>query len=397
MNQSLRRRLRQSVLSFRGYNVTNHGRTLALLDSAEHGPVVRRWLEQGSTIATNQLGRPVDLVAITRSQRLSTLENYPEDLALIIVVELAHLELLERALDCNVRDFGCLMGYSLGEIAAVVAAGVYPLAGALGPLLQLSTEAARLAESATMGVLFSREHQLNCHLIDRLCQEISALGAGTLAISTYLSPNTLLLLGQHDTLDRFKERMPKELPRGLQLRKNPSRWPPLHTPIVRQVNLSDRSAVAMATTPGGFTAPSVPILSCVTGEFSYTDINSRSLLTRWITEPQQLWKALHTLLDGDYEVLYHVGPEANIVPATLGRLQQNVLAQMNRKSLSGMGLRAASYLGFRQRWLRHLMTEHPGVLRAPFVEQIPVEDWLLGTAPATGVPTAPPPASEPTA
>src|SRR5262245_66483862 len=43
---------------------------------------------------------------------------------------------------------------------------------------------------------------------------------------------SVLLMGQQDTLDRFKTLAAEQLPMKVSLRKNSDRWPPLHTPIV---------------------------------------------------------------------------------------------------------------------------------------------------------------------
>ena len=56
------------------------------------------------------------------------------------------------------------------------------------------------------------------------------------------------------------------LPQKLYLRKNDSRWPPMHTPIVWQRNIPNRSAVMMQTLPGGFQGPTPAVLSLVTGK-----------------------------------------------------------------------------------------------------------------------------------
>src|SRR5688572_20719180 len=93
--------------------------------------------------------------------------------------------------------------------------------------LTLADNAAALARDVTLGVLFSRGPALDLTAVKRLCLEISLKGKGTVGISTYLSPNALLLLGQEDTLDQFKAAMRDVLPAQTHLRKNPRRWPPL--------------------------------------------------------------------------------------------------------------------------------------------------------------------------
>jgi [acyl-carrier-protein] S-malonyltransferase len=64
------------------------------------------------------------------------------------------------------------------------------------------------------------------------------------------------------------------------------------------------------------------------------------------------------------------------VPATFRRLSDNVRAQA-RESLSMRALSAAA----RRRWLKNLLPERTALFRAPYVQQIILEDWLLENAP----------------
>lgn len=372
-----RRQLRDSVLALRGYNITNHGKTPQLLKHPQYGPILRKHLEQTSTIASQILNQQIDLVQITRDERPSTLETYPADLALIIAVELAHVEIMLEELNADLLDCKYLLGYSLGEVTAIVLTGIFTLEQALAPVLMLAQESAQLATTSSMGILFSRGTLLDFNVIERLCLELTAEGHGTISVSTFLSPNTVLLIGQGDTLDRMRERMPLNFPRGTQLRKNPNNWPPLHTPIVRQMNLSNRTAVLLEKTPGGFHKPNPPILSCVTGDFSYTDTNARELMTRWTESPQKLWQALHKLLDEGIETLIHLGPEPNIIPATIDRIASNVNNHLNPATWTGYSLKTLSHFASNRRWLRNLISSDAALLRAPYLQQVVFEDYLL--------------------
>ena len=74
-------------------------------------------------------------------------------------------------------------GYSLGEVAALIAGGVYDMDAILTPLLILAGDVAKLAKNIRMGVLFSRGPALDFNLIRRLCARITNRGHGTIAIS----------------------------------------------------------------------------------------------------------------------------------------------------------------------------------------------------------------------
>ena len=71
-----------SALAFRGYNVTNLGRTPELLAHASYGPTVASVLGEVSQTCSSVLGRTVDLVGRVRLAKETTdLTSYAEDAA----------------------------------------------------------------------------------------------------------------------------------------------------------------------------------------------------------------------------------------------------------------------------------------------------------------------------
>src|SRR5262249_24482987 len=153
---NLKDRISNSVFVFRGYNVTNLGRSAELLAHPAYGPVVERYLQEGSQIASEVLSREIDLVQRVEQQKETDLDSYADAVGLIMAMEQAHLKLLEEFYDIEYARARLAFGYSLGEIAALVAGGVIDMASALhGPLL-LSADCAELARDVTLRVLFSR-------------------------------------------------------------------------------------------------------------------------------------------------------------------------------------------------------------------------------------------------
>ncbi len=294
---------------------------------------------------------------------------------------MAQLQILRDIFDISIGEAKLALGYSLGELTALVATGVYSFEAAIAPILALADEAATLANDVTLGILFSRGPALGHDKIDQLCLQITNEGNGTIAVSTILSPDTVLLMGQGNTLDRFKERMVGVLPEKSRLRKNPHRWPPIHTPIVRQKNISDRAAVLMEKVPGGFRAPVPPILSCVTGGTDYNDFNSREILHRWVDQPQRVWDVVDKTLASGVETIIHVGPEPNVFPDTFKRIATNVATQLDARPFARFGVRAMQTVIRRRSWLQRLLSTDPVLLRAPYIDQINLEDWLLEQRP----------------
>jgi len=376
MENSLSNKISSAAFAFRGYNVTNHGKSPELLAHPAYGSILEGFLKQAGEICADATGKAVDLVECVRSRRPTSLDTYAEDISMIVAVELGHLLMLEEFFGIRYEDAQVTAGYSLGEISALIAGDVFNMEAMLMPILTLADDIAALAHDAKMGVVFSRGPEIDFAEVKRLCLRITSEAQGTIGISTYLSPNTFLIVGQGNTIERFKEIMHETLPKECHLRKNPHRWPPMHTPISRQKSIPNRAAVIMEKTPGGFSAPDPPILSCVTGDTSYNDLNSRDLLSRWSDHPQLLWNVVDKILACGVETVIHVGPEPNIFPATFSRLSNNIEAQLNGTSLASIGLRAVSRL-VRRPWLTRLISSDATLLRAPFVEHVILEDWLL--------------------
>jgi [acyl-carrier-protein] S-malonyltransferase len=370
--KSLSAQLPTAALAFRGYNVTNLGRTGELLAHPTYGPLVERELRSASATTSDLLHRPVDLVAQVRAEQESTLETYGEALALVLAVESAQLALLRDVFEVDWSAAQFSFGFSLGEIAAVVAGGVLDLTSALEVLLPLADDSVELAKDITLGVLFTRSRELALDDIRRLCLEVNQEGRGVVGISAQLAPNTVLVIGEQDTLDRLMARAKDALNVRVHLRKNDYKWPPVHTPIVWQKQISNRAAQRMHTMPLVHAAPRPRVFSLVTGNYGYTAVNARELLCQWIDHPQRLWDGVYETLASGVTTVLHIGPSPNIIPATFKRLSADVISQ-TQESRSLRALSAA----VRRQWLRRLLPQRTALLRAPYIEHIILEDWLL--------------------
>jgi [acyl-carrier-protein] S-malonyltransferase len=376
-DNGLAAKVRNAAFAFRGYNITNLGRTPELLAHAAYGPIVAGFLREGSEICADVIKQPVDLLnRVRESRETRDLSDYPEDVALIVAVEMAQLKLLEEFFGIAMSNAKFALGNSLGECSALIGAGVYEMKDLLRVPLALARDCAELAKDVSLWVLFSRVPILDFDTVYRLCLEITLEGQGVIDISTYLSPNSVLLMGQNGTLERFENRMNHAFSQPVLMRRNQHRWPPLHTSIMWQRNIPNRSAALMQTTPGGLRAPAIPVLSMVTGEASYQEINSREILHRWVDHPQRVWDVVYKLLAGGIETVIHVGPAPNLLPATFRRLSSNIRGQMNGRGLGSLGRRAVSRM-VRRPWLTRLLPSFTALFRAPFVQQVILEDWLL--------------------
>ena len=380
MAKSLQSRIANTAFAFRGYNTTNLGRTPELLAHPTYGRTIERYLRKASEVCQSIIGRPVDLVEIVSKREEPGLDRYAEAVSLIVAADLAQVELLEEFHNVRFREAKLTYGYSLGELSAVACAGVFSMADVLSVPVAMAADCAALAHNVTMGVLFSRGTAIAEFDVNRLCRLITSEGKGVIAVSSIITPNTYLILGQNDTIARFKAEMHKFLPDPAHVKINPERWPPLHTPIARQRHIVDRAAVMMDVMPGGLQPPCPPVLSLVTGERSYDDYHARDILRDWVDHPQRLWDAVYETLSMGITTVIHVGPAPNVIPATFTRLSENVTQQTSGRTLGRMGMRAAAGLA-RRPWLSSLLPSRAALLRAPLIHQIILEDWLLENAP----------------
>lgn len=382
MTTNLSDRMPTAAFAFRGYNVTNLGKTPELLEHPVYGPTFEKHLKRASEIFTTATLKRVDLVKRVRLREETSLETYGEALCLIGGASLAQLECLREMHGVKFDSAKLAIGYSLGEIVALTAADVYSLDALLIPILKFSDDCVDLARSTHMGIVFSRGPILDTQSIERLCVQVTAKGQGTIAISTFLAPNTVLVLGQGQSLELLKAAIKDQFGREVLVKENPHKWPPIHTPIVKQRQVPDRAGVLIESIPGGNQAPSIPIQSCVTGEASYNDFNSREILCDWIHRPQRLWDVLENVLHEDVETIIHVGPEPNLIPSTMTRIAANVEEQMKKSTLNKLGIQAVTSITRARPWLAQYIHKQACLLRAPLIENIVLEDWLLANAPS---------------
>ena len=366
------------AFSFRGYNITNLGRTHEFLQIPAYRPILERWLARGNLVCREAYGGQTDLLKRVVEQQEPDLAHYPEAVALIMAVELAQIDMLREVHGIEFQLSKFAFGYSLGELAAVAASGMIEPQQVMHVPISLAADCAELAEGVTLGILFSRDVVLPEQLVVRLCDEISSTEGKLIGVSAILSPNTLLLLGEADSLDLLRQRMKDEGPSSVVLKKDPNHWPPLHTPIVRRRHVPDRASVLMERMIQGRSNP--PIFSLVTGSMSYDSVPAREILREWVDHPQRLWDAVTYSLKSEIQWLIHVGPAPNLIPATYHRVSENVRQQLARISLGGLRMRAFSGLAHR-RWLTNLLPTSASLLRAPGLKHLILEDWLLEHAP----------------
>jgi [acyl-carrier-protein] S-malonyltransferase len=373
----LKKRIATAALVFRGYDLTNLGRAPELLEHHAYGPVVRSVLDSASELCGDVLGKKVDLAARILARELSTLETFVHDIGTIVGMELAQIRLLREFFDVPVPQARLTFGHSIGELAALVVGGMYTMEQLLPIPLALATDCAELTANTTMGILsIQGGPPLQIEDVQHLCSTISSRGEGLIGPSTYLSPYQVLLLGQGKTLDLLEHEMAEYLPAGVTLRRKPNHWPPLHTPLVWERNIPNRTAMMMYHTGGGHNKPTPSVVSCTTGLASYDEWNSRAILADWTDHPQRIWDAMeHTLASGA-ELVIHVGPEPKLLMTCFDRLSHKIMKQLKMRHLDRLGSSVIPSIS-KNGWLTRKLPANAVLLRAPFLHHLVLEDWLL--------------------
>jgi [acyl-carrier-protein] S-malonyltransferase len=372
----LKKRIGSTAFAFRGYDATNIGRSAELLQHPAFGPVVRSTLDRASALCSDLLGSRVDLAARALAHEPSNLESFADDIGMIVAMELAQIRLLEEFFDIPIHHARLSFGHSIGELAALVLGGVYEMEQLLPVPLSLAVDCAELTTDTTMGILSAHGGVLRIEDIQHLCSSISRRGHGLIGPSTYLSPYQVLLLGQHDTLSLLEEEMRTFLPAGVTLRRRPNHFPPLHTPIVWERNIPNRTAMAMHHIGGGDRKPTPQVVSCTTGVSNYDEWNSRSILADWTDHPQKLWDVMENTMASGSELVVHVGPEPKLFPTGFERLSNRIMKQLKMRHLDRLGSSVIPSIS-RSGWLNRKLPANAVLLRAPFLNHIILEDWLL--------------------
>ncbi len=374
--EELRKRITTSAFAFRGYEERNLGRSHEFLTHPVYGPIVSPVLKAASEICSDVRGMPVHLEARVRSRVASTLGTFVEDAASIVAMEVAQFKVLEEVFDVPIHQARLSFGHSIGELSALVLGGVYEMEQLLPVPLGLAQDCADLTANTTIGILSMTGRALPIEQLRRLCVWISSRGHGLIGPSTYLSPYQAILLGQGNTLDLLEREMPAHLPGGATLKRRPNRWPPLHTPLVWERNIPNRTALSLCHIAGGDCKPTPPIVSCTTGVANYDEFNSRAILADWTDHPQRLWDAMKHTLAAGVEMVIHVGPEPRLFPTGFERLSDKIKKQMRRRHLDRLGYSLFPSIS-RNRWLNRSLLGRAALWRAPFLDHLVLEDWLL--------------------
>jgi len=196
-------------------------------------------------------------------------------------------------------------GHSLGEYAALVAAGVLSAASALA----LVTRRGRLMAGVPGGM--AALLKLDLETVTRIC----AAGGGRLVIANYNGPAQFVVSGPLDALADVERRAAECGGRAVRLAVSG----PFHSPFMRPAEESLAPFIAETL----FAAPTLPFASSVSGRVEANAEAVRRLLATQITSAVRWTDVVRTL--GDLGVTDAVEVGAGSVLTQLGKRAESVI------------------------------------------------------------------------
>ncbi len=191
----------------------------------------------------------------------------------------------------------CLVGHSVGELTAAYLAGVFSLADAA----MLVCARGRLMQACAPGAMIAIEAGEH-HVVTMLDRY-----PGT-AIAAVNGPNSVVVSGPREQLDRIGDHCGAQNLRVRSLTVSHG----FHSPAMDPA-LPEFRAIAAGLR---FQAPSVPILSNVTGQLATADqLTSPDYWTRHLREPVRFYDAVAGLLETGEHTFVELSPHPVLAPA----------------------------------------------------------------------------------
>ena len=210
----------------------------------------------------------------------------------ILACDVAAFRELEAA---GVKPVGAA-GHSLGELAALVAAGVLELAAALEIVVVRgrAMQAAGSERPGTMSALLG----VGVEEAAALCDD--ARGEDVLLVANENSPQQVVISGSIPAVERAEALAIERKVRAVRLRVAGA----FHSPLMR----SAVEPLSAAIDAVKFRSPGFPIASNVTGELVEEPSELRALLERHVVSPVRWERCAQALVRAGAELLVEAGP-----------------------------------------------------------------------------------------
>jgi [acyl-carrier-protein] S-malonyltransferase len=239
--------------------------------------------------ASEALG--LDVVAASRDESMLATTDFVQPA--LLACDVAAFRVLEAD---GLTNLAGVAGHSLGEFAALVAAGVC----ALGPMLSIVSVRGRAMQAAgderpgAMSALLG----VGAADAEALCDEVR--GDDVLLVANENSPQQVVISGSVSAIERAEELCAARKVRSIRLKVAGAFHSPLMEPAVAPVG------TAIDAVP--FAAPRVPIASNVTGELVRDPDELRALAKRHVISPVRWERCARSLADAGADTFVEAGP-----------------------------------------------------------------------------------------
>ncbi len=266
----------------------------------ESEPIVRDTFAEADEIMAPLLGQPLSSYVFSDSDDPETVARLDRQLLQTEITQPAVLTCdiaLTRMLAAHGVRPDMVMGHSLGEYGALVAAGALDFSAALEAVSARGHEMASLDidDNGAMAAVFGPLPQI---------EQIVAEADGYVVVANVNSNSQAVVGGATEAVERIVETFEAA---GLTARRIPVSHA-FHTSIVAPISTPLQEVLRRLDARG----PTLPIVANVTGEFYPTDADSETMveiLGRQVASPVQFVKGLHTLYDAGARVFVEVGPK----------------------------------------------------------------------------------------
>ncbi|HSE56091.1 MAG TPA: type I polyketide synthase, partial [Nocardioidaceae bacterium] len=271
-----------------------------LKDLRGHDPVVAETFAEADRIMTPLLGRPLSSYIFIDADDPDAVSELEQQLTRTEITQPAVLATdlaLTRLLEAYGVRADMVMGHSLGEYGALVAAGAMTFEAALEAVSARGHEMATISvdDNGAMAAVFGPLTE-----IERVVDSID----GNVVIANINSNNQAVIGGATEAVERAVAAFRAE---GVTAARIPVSHA-FHTSIVAPASEPLRQALERLD----LHTPILPIVSNVTGDFypDGADLETMlDLLGRQVASPVQFVRGLHTLYDAGARVFVEVGPK----------------------------------------------------------------------------------------
>src|SRR6266536_3008673 len=266
----------------------------------ESEPIVADTFAEADRIMTPLLGKPLSSYVFSDSNDAETVARLDRQLLQTEITQPAVLTCdiaLTRMLAAHDVRPDMVMGHSLGEYGALVAAGALDFSAALEAVSARGHEMASLDidDNGAMTAVFGPLEEI---------ERIVSAAEGYVVVANVNSNSQAVVGGATEAIERVIETFQAA---GLTAQRIPVSHA-FHTSIVAPISAPLKDVLRRLDVH----APTLPIVANVTGEFYPTGADAEAMvdiLGRQVASPVQFVKGLRTLYDAGARVFVEVGPK----------------------------------------------------------------------------------------